>query len=133
MTTGIPSTQHFVDPSIRKDMIDTVKYKLSGANDQGLNTWNVDGYDRTYDYETAEQNVKAVGVFIHSNGSMKTGNDEVHISFIQFSGVSAGNFALESEQLIDTFHRFSTWKIILGSLFHKYVNRVAKCNPTYLL
>jgi len=75
------------DPSIRKDMIDTVKYKLSGANDQGLNTWNVGDYDRTYDYDVAEQNVKAVGTFVHSNGDLKAGTDEVRISFIQFSGI----------------------------------------------
>lgn len=88
-------------------MIDTVKYKLSGANDLSPNSWSVGVYDRTYDYVNADQNVKAIGVFIHSNGSLKSANDEVHISFIQFSGVSTATFVLESEQPIDTLYRFS--------------------------
>lgn len=69
-------------------MIDAVKYKLSGANDNGLNSWNVTQHDHTYDYNGDEdQNVKAVGTFVHSNGYLTTGNDAVTISFIHFSGV----------------------------------------------
>jgi len=76
------------DPSIRRDMIDAVKYKLSGTNDQGLNSWNVTQHDRTYDYNGDEdENVKAVGTFVHSNGYLKAGNDGVNISFVHFSGV----------------------------------------------
>jgi len=75
------------NPSIRQDMIDTVKYKLSGANDRGLNTWNVNDYDRTYDFDNPDQSVKAVGMFIHSNGYLKTADDAARISFIHFSGV----------------------------------------------
>lgn len=69
-------------------MIDAVKYKLSGANDLGLNTWNVTSYDHAYAYDgDDEQNVRTLGTFVHSNGTLTTGNDTVNISFIQFSGV----------------------------------------------
>ncbi len=78
----------YLDPMIRKDMIDTVKYKLSGSNDAGLNPWNVGDYDRTYVVDDPEQNVKAIGMFVHSNGYLKTAGDAVTIRFVHFSGVS---------------------------------------------
>ncbi|KAF9450718.1 hypothetical protein P691DRAFT_773715 [Macrolepiota fuliginosa MF-IS2] len=70
----------------RQQFFDTVKYKLSGKNDTGLNKWDVDDYDRSYDYDGSANNARVVGMFIHSNGSLTTGQDTVHISFVHFSG-----------------------------------------------
>ncbi len=102
------------DLSIRQDIINAVKHKLSGASDLGLNSWNVDDYDRTYDYDNADQNVRAVGVFAHSNGYLKTGEDAVRISFVQFSGVSI-KLLYWLEKLAEMFYRFSMLRTTLGS------------------
>jgi hypothetical protein len=74
------------DPAIRRDLISSVKYKLTGAIG-AENAWIDDTYDKVYAYDS-EKIVRVAGMFIHSNGYLVTGNDAVKISFMHFSGVS---------------------------------------------
>lgn len=96
-------------------MFDAVKCKLPGADDDVLNSWNVDDYEKTY-CNGLTKTAKVVGMFIHTYGSLTSGNDTVDISFIHSSRVSARSHQVG--QLTKPSYMFSMRRRITSGRHH---------------